>query len=205
MKANPDIDIAAREAQVVGDRPRIEPLPGDEIDEDSVALILRIRASAGAGAMDEIPEFMRTVVRNPELFRVQMDSGNVFYNGRIPAREREIAVLRIAWLCGAPYEWGQHAVIGKRCGLGDEHIVWAMEGSGAEGWTTHERAIVRGVEELIDDKTLSDETWNCLAQTWDEAQLIEFPALVGQYVSIAYVQNSLRMRLEEGNQGLSAR
>ncbi|PEQ12907.1 hypothetical protein B2G71_08680 [Novosphingobium sp. PC22D] len=204
MKPDPDIDIAARQAQVVGAGPRLEPLPGDALDQQAIDLILNVRASAGAGAMDEVPEFMRTVVRNPELFRAQMDIGNVFYNGRIPAREREIAVLRIAWLCGAPYEWGQHVAIARRCGVSDAEIARAKLGSAAEGWSAHDAAIVRGVEELIADKTLGDATWDQLAATWDEAQLVEFPALVGQYVSIAYVQNTLRIRLDEGNPGLAA-
>ena len=75
----------------------------------------------------------------------------------------------------------------------------------AAGWSVHDAAILRGVEELIANKALSDETWNTLAQSWDEAQLFEFPMMVGQYVAIAFVQNSLRIRLAEDNPGLSHR
>jgi hypothetical protein len=52
---------------------------------------------------------------------------------------------------------------------------------------------------------MSDETWNTLAQNWTERQLLEFPALVGYYVSIAYSQNALRMRLSPGKKGLRER
>jgi len=58
------------------------------------------------------------------------------------------------------------------------------------------------VEELIEDRALSDPTWDTLAARWDEAQLIEFPMMVGQYVATAYVQNSLRIPLEDVNPGL---
>ena len=39
----------------------------------------------------------------------------------------------------------------------------------------------------------------------DEQQLIEFPFMIGQYVAIAYVQNSLRVPLADYNPGLSSR
>lgn len=200
-----DFDIAAREAQVVGDGPRIEPLDDEEIEGEARALVDRIRASAGAGRATVVPEYMRTVIKNPELFRCQMAMGTALYNGRIPPREREIAILRIGWLCRAPYEFGQHVNIAKRCGLDSNDVERAVEGSSAAGWSEHEAAILRGVEELLENKVLSNETWNVLAKQWDEAQLIEFPMMVGQYVATAFVQNSLRIRLEPDNPGLSHR
>lgn len=201
---DPGYDIAAREAHVVGSGPRIAPLPSDALDEEAIAMVLAVRAGAGAGAMVEVPEYMRMMIRHPALFRCQMDLGAVLYNGLIPARERELAVLRVGWLCRAPYEWGQHVAIGKRVGLSDEEVARVRLGSRTPGWTTHEAAILRGVEELLDDKALSDATYATLAASWSEAQMIEFPQMVGQYVSIAFVQNSLRVPLEPGNGGLAS-
>jgi len=61
------------------------------------------------------------------------------------------------------------------------------------------------VEELIADQAMSDDTWDVLAKSWDEAQLIEYPMMVGQYVATAFLQNSLRIRLAPDNPGLSNR
>jgi hypothetical protein len=52
---------------------------------------------------------------------------------------------------------------------------------------------------------ISDATWAALAHSWDERQLIEFPALVGNYIAVALIQNSLRIRLNEGSLGLMER
>ncbi|MFC0206107.1 carboxymuconolactone decarboxylase family protein [Novosphingobium soli] len=196
-------DIAAREAHVVGEGPRIAALPEEEIDEASRRLILEVRAGAGAPPMVEVPEYMRTVVKHPEIFRCQMEMGAVLFRGRIAPRERELAVLRVAWLCRAPYEWGQHVAIARRAGLAADEIARVRAGSAAPGWSVLDAAILRGVEELIEDRALSDATWDALAQCWDEAQLIEFPMMVGQYVATAYLQNSLRIPLEPGNRGLA--
>ncbi|MDE8652357.1 carboxymuconolactone decarboxylase family protein [Novosphingobium album (ex Liu et al. 2023)] len=203
MERDFGFDVAAREAQVVGEEPRIGPVASESLDDATIELILKIRASAGVTTMDEVPEYMRTMIRHPEIFRCQMEMGTVLFKGRIPAREREIAILRIGWLCRAPYEWGQHVNIARRVGLTTEEIERARRGSGAEGWSAHEAAILKGVEELLDDKAISDATWAVLARSWDEAQMIEFPMMVGQYVATAFVQNSLRIRLEAGNPGLA--
>jgi len=198
-------DIVERERHVIGDAPRIEPVAQEELGPADIEVIDEIRAAAGAVAAENVPEYMRTMVRHPRVFRCQMELGTVLFQGAIPPRERELAILRVGWLCGAPYEWAQHVGIAKRVGVSDEEIERVRQGSRAPGWTAHERAVIAGVEELLEDKVLSDETWNTLAGSWDEQQLIEFPMMVGQYVATAFVQNSLRVRMEGGIRGLAQR
>ena len=200
-------DIDAREAHVIGAGPRVLAAGNDAARAASRALVNARRNGAGAESVtpDQVPDYMRTMMKHPDLFRCQMEMGTVLFNGRIPPRDRELAILRIGWLCRAPYEWGQHVDIAKRVGLTDAQVERATQGSDAEGWSEHERAILRGVEELIADHAMSDATWDVLARSWDEAQLIEFPMMVGQYVATAYIQNSLRIRLIPGNPGLKHR
>jgi alkylhydroperoxidase family enzyme len=198
-------DIAARHAHVVGGGPRIEAVPNDEVDPESRAIVNAIRASAGAGPAAIIPEYMRVVIKHPEIFRCQMDMGTAIFKGRIPARERELAVLRIGWLTQSPYEWGEHVDIGQRYGLTAEEVDRVTHGSAAPGWSEHDAAILRATEELLADYALSDATWETLAKTWDEPQLIEFPMMVGQYVATAFIQNTLRIALAGDNPGLGHR
>jgi alkylhydroperoxidase family enzyme len=197
--------IAAREAEVTGKPQRIEPLQPEEVSGAARELIDRVRASAGAAAATEIPEYFRTMVKHPEIFRCQLELGTVIFKGRLSPRERELAVLRVGWLLRAPYEWGEHVDIAKRYGVSAEEVARVTQGSSAPGWSEHDAAILKGVEELLSEQMISDATWATLARSWDEAQLIEFPMMVGQYVATAYVQNSLRMRLAPDNPGLTYR
>lgn len=198
-------DIAARERHVVGDGPRIVPRPNEEIDQEAFDLVNQVRAGAGAGPTTDMPPYMRIMIKHRALFEPNMVMGDTLYNGALPARERELAILRCGLLCRAPFEWGEHVRIGQRVGLTPEEINRVLEGSSAAGWNELDRAVVRGVEELIADQALSDETWQVFAKYWDEQQLIEFPFMVGQYVAIAYVQNTLRVPLADYNPGLSSR
>jgi hypothetical protein len=55
------------------------------------------------------------------------------------------------------------------------------------------------------DHAISTETWNILAATWSDQQLMELPGLVGHYLATALFQNSIRFELLEGNTGLRRR
>jgi 4-carboxymuconolactone decarboxylase len=197
--------IAMRHKQVVGQGPKIAALADSEMSGEAREIVDKVRASAGAGPAAEMPEYMRTIAKHPGLFRSQMETGKLFFTGLISPRERELAVLRIGWLAGAPYEWGEHVKIAQRYGVTPEEIERAIIGSGAPGWSEHDAAILRGVEELIDDFAISGATWDVLARSWDEARMLEFPAMVGQYVAIAFIQNSFRAGLAPENTGLVLR
>jgi 4-carboxymuconolactone decarboxylase len=198
------INIAAREAEIVGKPQRIAPLTDAEFDDDARALVRNLLKSLGYDT-PVISSVFGVMLRHPGLFRCQMEMGEQLFRGELSPRERELAVLRVAWLCGAPYEWGKHVLVAKNSAVSSDEIERVTEGSAASGWSDHERAIMKGVEELLDDKMISDATWSALASTWSERQLIEFPILVGQYFSIALQQNSLRVPLADDVGGLNAR
>jgi alkylhydroperoxidase family enzyme len=201
-----DLNIDKRMEQIVGKPLRVAPLPEEQLPDEARQLAIELRAAFGIPEDGAMPEVVRVMLVHPDLFRAQMDMGVLLAaKGSIPPRERELAVLRNAWLCGAPYEWGEHVDISKRFGVTSEEIERVTKGSKAQGWNDHERAILKGVEELHMDHTLSDETWDVLAKTWNDKQLLEFPVLVGQYISTALQQNTLRVRLGENNPGLAYR
>lgn len=201
-----EVQIQAREAEILGAPQRIAPLSMEELDEEARATIIRLRESAGRKDHARIPEVFGTMMKHPRLYRCQMDMGTVLFQGEISPRERELAVLRVAWRCRAPYEWGQHVNVAKRYGITSEEIERVTRrGSSEPGWSEHEAAILRAVDELLTEQMIGDETWATLAATWNERQLIEFPSMVGQYVATAYSQNSLRLRLDPENPGLRHR
>jgi 4-carboxymuconolactone decarboxylase len=198
-------DIDAREADIIGKPQRISALAPEEFDEDAKALVVRIRQTLGLGTA-AIPEVFGLMLRHPGLFRCQVEMGiQLLGKCALSARERELAVLRVGWWCRAPYEWGEHVDIAKRYGVTAEEVERITRGSSAPGWSEHERAILRGVEELLGNQMISDETWATLARTWNERQLLEFPVVVGQYFATALQQNSLRVRLAADNEGLRKR
>jgi alkylhydroperoxidase family enzyme len=198
--------VAARDAEINGRPPRIAPLAPDEIGEEAFAVLTEMRAAIGAPPTRQMPEFSATFLRHPHLCQAHTGLAMFLFQGALSPRDRELAILRTGWLCQAPFEWSAHTRVAKRVGAIDEaEIERVTQGSTAPGWSDHERAVLRAVEELFERAMISDETWAVLARTFDEKQLMELPILVAQYQGVAYLQNSLRVRLMPGSAGLTAR
>jgi alkylhydroperoxidase family enzyme len=197
-------DIDARMAQVNGQPQRIAPIPEDELTPEALEISIALRAAFGIPENGSVPQVFRTMLVHPGLFRANMEVGmELALRAVVPPRDREIGVLRNAWLLGAPYEWGEHVDMGKRFGMSAEEVERTKVGSAAPEWNAHERAICKAVEELRDDCMVSDATWAVLMQTWDAKQMMEFLNIIGEYTQTAYLQNSLRLNLAATNPGLA--
>ncbi len=183
--------------------PRIFPLAEHELDDDARTLLdLPLKGHQE----NTTSEFLRTIVRHPGLYRRYAPfAGKLLVAGKLPPRDRELAILRGAWLCRAPYEWGEHVRIAHTMGLSTEEIERITRGSSDPAWNADDVAVIRAVEELHAGSQISDATWAELVTRFNEQQLIELPLLIGAYQMIAYAQNALRTPLPAGNEGLSAR
>lgn len=124
---------------------------------------------------------------------------------KLPFRIRKLAILRTAWLCQAPYEFGEHVSQARRMGFSADEIEQIVKGSDSPQWNTDEQTVLRAVEELHSNAMISDEIWEKLADRLDEHQLVELIVLIGQFTATAYFQNAFKLRLESGNEGLLAR
>ena len=198
-------DQDARERQVASGNQRIAPLEPEEFTEEARKIAGDLQAFFGSKEKG-IPKSFATMFKHPGLYRGQMQLGlELNQNGTLPPREREMVILRTAWLVRSPFEWGEHVSYGKKLGLTSQDIERITHGSSAPGWNEHDRAVLRGVEELIGDYAVSDQTWAILAKSWTEQQLMELPGLVGSYTLTAMIYNTLRFGLLEGNEGFSQR
>lgn len=176
----------------MGVKPRIEPLPEEEWSD-----LLRGVLDGMPGGLERPMNIFTTMARHPDLFDKWVRFGNqLLMRSTIPARERELIILRTATNSNSPYEWAQHVRIGLAAGLTDEEIEAARLPAGDREWSDSDALLLRAVDELDASCNLSDETWDALAERYDERQMIEFPMLVGHYKMVAGALNSLRVQIE---------
>ena len=125
-------------------------------------------------------------------------------NATIPTRDRELLILRTAWLSRGDYIWGRHDVIGQEAGLTAEEIHRVTAGPEAPGWGDFDRVLLRAADELHAGRFVSHPTWATLAERYTEEQLVEVVLIVGNYTQLAMFQNSLGAQLPPGFDGLPA-
>ncbi|TMK24189.1 MAG: carboxymuconolactone decarboxylase family protein [Actinobacteria bacterium] len=181
--------------------PRIPPLPESEWDEKT-APALQARTPGLRGRLGDNNIFS-TLARHQRLLRAWLPFGGVLLaRGVLPARERELLILRTGYNCSSAYEWGQHVRISEATGMEREEILRVARGPEAEGWTPADATLLRAADELHADAKISERTWAALSEDHDERQLIELAMLVGHYHMLAYALNSLEVELDDGLEGL---
>ena len=169
------------------DAPRIAPLSEDQWDDDTRALIT---ANWFSDRPTRGQAFFKTFVRHRELFRVWNEFGRTVFNGRLPARDRELLILRVAWTTGCRFEWAYHEPLVRQMGMTDDELHGILEGPEAACWGVHDAALLRAADELHAQAEIGDATWAVLRATYDDLQLIEVPVVVGQYTLVAYFNNT---------------
>jgi 4-carboxymuconolactone decarboxylase len=173
--------------------PRIPPLtdPSPEVAE------LLDKTGVGPGPPLNI---FTTLAHHPRLLKRFNVLGGLFLGrGLLPARERELVVLRTGWRTGCEYEFGQHVLLGRRAGLGDDEIR-RVTGDGA-GWSPDDALLIRLADEVHETRDVSDELWAELGRRWDRAQLLELVALAGFYGMVCALLNAARVQREPGVPG----
>ena len=84
--------------------------------------------------------------------------------------------------------------MGVDAGLTPAQIEAVAEGPSAAVWTPLERAMVTAVDEIIDDHGVGDATWRALASHLEPAEIFELLFLVGGYLCLAGVLNSIGLQ-----------
>lgn len=177
--------------------PRIPPVGAPKDLEGEARELLERTAQDG-----EIANVFKTLARHPKLFKRWMVFANhVLFKSTLPPREREILILRAAWLSRSSYEWGQHAGIGMRTGLSAEEIRRIGEGPDAPGWEGLDRVLLRAADELHREQVISDETWKELSAHYRTEQLMDVVFTFGQYTLLAMALNTFGVQLDDGLEG----
>lgn len=139
----------------------------------------------------------RTLARNPRVFE-KMFAGGLLDKGALSLRQREVVIDRTTARLGAEYEWGVHvAFFAERVGLGAEEVAATVHGpADAPCWSPDEQALLTAVDDLVDRRTIGDESWTALSAHFDEVQILEVIALAGYYHTISFLCRALDLPLE---------
>ena len=146
------------------------------------------------------PAIFTTLGRHPRLFRAWLFySAHLMPFGTLPRRDSELVILRVAWQCGAAYEWWHHVPLGLRAGLRPDEIAAAAERAvGTPISPNVSELLVAITDELLTQRALSDDTWQAARQTLTEREVIETCLLVGHYQGLASAIGGLGIQLEDG-------
>jgi 4-carboxymuconolactone decarboxylase len=120
------------------------------------------------------------------------------YRTAVPPRLSEFAILVIARLWRAQYEWHVHAPIAAKTGVTPKTIKDLQAGRAPTSAPKDERALYEFISELHKTKRVSNKTYGRVHTLLGDAGMVEFTGILGYYTLIAMTLNVFNVALPQG-------
>jgi AhpD family alkylhydroperoxidase len=151
------------------------------------------------------PNLFLTLGRHRALFRGWLRfAGRLMPGGKLPRRETELVILRVAHLRDCRYEFDHHRHLAVRAGVTPSDIA-AITSVTADPagptWSDRERVVVATVDALVARHDLDDDEWGRLRAHLTEREVIELVLLIGHYEMLATTITTLRIQPDERRRG----
>ena len=147
-----------------------------------------------------LPEAMRKVVEaNPaNVTRILAGASQPVFNGfaalssaftvggsPLPAKLREIAILRVGYLSNSAYEVFQHEALARYVGLSEAQIDAIKSGVAAEVLGEAGAAVLAYTDDLVKNVRASDETLAGVRKHLNDTQVIDLTLVTGMYMMVS--------------------
>jgi alkylhydroperoxidase family enzyme len=110
---------------------------------------------------------------------------------------RELAILEVARLSGAEYEWIQHAAIATGVGVTAEQVAAVDRGDlDASCFSAPQRTVLRFTRETLEHVGVSDETFEQASAHLTAREIVELLLVVGAYRMLAGVMETCAIDLD---------
>lgn len=158
--------------------PRLDYVGPDDLSGPDAEIAGRIVARRGG----RLTPLDRLLLHSPPIADGWNDLlGAVRTAGTLPGDVRELAVLRIAALNGADYEWRAHEPVGRAAGLGDEDVA-VLRGAGDPAVLSPPRAAALAyTEAMTRDVAVTDAVFAALREHFDDREIVELTVTIGAY------------------------
>jgi alkylhydroperoxidase family enzyme len=121
---------------------------------------------------------------------------------KLNARLRELAILRVAKMSPAEYEWVQHVPIAKMVGATDEEIAAIDRGEvEAKCLDADAQLVLRFTTEVVRDARPSDSTLDAAKARFSAQEIVELVLAIGFYMTMARLMETTGIDIDEAAGG----
>jgi 4-carboxymuconolactone decarboxylase len=172
---------------------RLTPLPAEEWGTRARAALASLvppdRAnSSGAGNV------LATLVRHPDLTGAYLPfNAYLLRNSTLSPRIREVALLRVVYRRNCEYLWSHHVPIAVQAGLSPQDMSGIRSGHCPD---RHDQLVIRAVDDLTADSTITQATWEQLGQVFTDEQRMDLVFTIGGYFLLAMAVNTFGVQDE---------
>lgn len=141
----------------------------------------------------------KVMAHNPQLLRGWLRMATPLLAGglTLSPRLREIAILRVAQVCGSEYEFAHHIRIAQQAGLSEEEIASLQNHDESELFSELDRAVVRYTDAAANLSPEAPELAREMKRWLSDRELLELSFCVGHWGMLARVLVPLEVPVDE--------
>jgi len=141
----------------------------------------------------------KVMAHNPPLMLdwLRMATPLLGHGLMLPARLREIAILRVAQNARSEYEFGQHIPIARAVGLTDEEMSSLQDYDEGDTFSDLEKALIQYVDSVSAFDAASGDRARDLKRWLSDRELLELSFVIGHWTMVACVLVPLEVELDE--------
>jgi alkylhydroperoxidase family enzyme len=124
----------------------------------------------------------------------------LMFRNKVPARARELIILRIGWRAGSEYVFCNHVRISRDLMIPDEQILGVRDPQQCQAYSNTDRALLRLADELHEHAEVTGATWAVLEKAFAHDELVELLLIGGFWRMTAGFVKSAKIPLDEGVQ-----
>ena len=124
--------------------------------------------------------------------------GRLRFDGVLPGKLRELAILVAARFWTAQFEWHAHARIAREEGLDNSVIAAIAEGAAPALASAEETVVYAFCRELHETRAVGDETFAEAVEVLGQEAVIELTVLAGYYTTVSMILNTFQVPLPDG-------
>ncbi len=111
----------------------------------------------------------------------------------VPASLRELVILRVAILNGAPYEFEAHEPLARGAGVSERLIESVRDGGDLKDANSLERLVIELTDAMTRDIIVSDSLFGAIAGHFNDQTLTELIATIASYNMVSRFLVALRV------------
>src|SRR5437867_6698272 len=141
----------------------------------------------------------RLIATAPQLLIPWTDLVSALYQSTVPARLREIAILRQAACANSLYEVHQHGILALSNGLSKEEVALITSSQPVTTLSAAENLVCRMSEQLERSARLDEATFTEARALVENRQFIELATVISRYCCVVGSVNATSLNGECGN------
>ena len=175
---------------------RVPYIDREGLDAEGQEIYDRIRRDRNA---PKVGLQFRALLHNPKATSYLTSMGaQLRFQSALPENLKELAILVISREWNSDIEWTAHAVLAAKAGVSSDSIEAIRTKKAPSGLTDTEQIITRFLQQLLRDKTVSEENFGATQKLLGTKGVVDLVLTCSYYSAITLAQLALKPELEPG-------